>query len=154
MALNSKSSTMLKLLRSRTFKTARQSSSQAQLVEPECPTVVSSIPGPKSQSRMEELSKIQSMTSIQFFVDYKSSVGNYIVDVDGNQLLDIFTNISSIPLGYNHPALLAAARGDDMMESLVNRPALGVFPGRVVLLVNSRSEVEDDDGADARSLVP
>ena len=38
-------------------------------------------------------------------------------------------HISSIPLGYNHPALLAAARGDEMMESLVNRPALGVFPG-------------------------
>ena len=95
MALNSKSSTMLRLLRSRSFKTVRQSSSQTQLlVEPEGPTVVSNIPGPQSKRRMEELSRIQSMASIQFFVDYKSSVGNYIVDVDGNKLLDIFTNIS------------------------------------------------------------
>ena len=76
----------------------RQSSSQA-LTEPERPQVVSDIPGPQSKQRMEQLAKIQSMTSIQFFVDYKSSVGNYIVDVDGNKLLDVFTNISSIPLG-------------------------------------------------------
>lgn len=54
----------------------------------------------------------------------QSSVGNYIVDVDGNKMLDIFTNISSIPLGYNHPALLEAARGDEMLDSLVNRPGI------------------------------
>ena len=128
MALSSKSSTLLKLLSRGGLKNVRQSSSQA-LTEPERPQVVSDIPGPQSKQRMEQLAKIQSMTSIQFFVDYKSSVGNYIVDVDGNKLLDVFTNISSIPLGYNHPALMAAARGEEMMESLVNRPALGVFPG-------------------------
>jgi len=91
--------------------------------------VLTSIPGPASKSKMEQLSRIQSMSSIQLFVDYKSSVGNYIVDVDGNKMLDIFTNISSIPLGYNHPALLEAAMGEEMLDSLVNRPALGVFPG-------------------------
>ena len=99
------------------------------LSEPSHPEIVTTIPGPASKARMTELSKIQSMASIQFFVDYKSSVGNYIVDVDGNKMLDIFTNISSIPLGYNHPALLEAATGDEMLDSLVNRPALGVFPG-------------------------
>ena len=99
------------------------------LSEPAAPEVLTSIPGPASKSKMEQLSRIQSMSSIQFFVDYKSSVGNYIVDVDGNKMLDIFTNISSIPLGYNHPALLEAAMGEEMLDSLVNRPALGVFPG-------------------------
>jgi len=99
------------------------------LVEPEQPQVLTEVPGPKSKALHAELGKIQSMASIQFFVDYKASTGNYIVDADGNKMLDLFTNISSVPLGYNHPALLEAARGDEMMTSLVNRPALGAFPG-------------------------
>jgi len=97
--------------------------------EPDGPNMVSQVPGPKSKRLHEELSKIQSMDSVHFFADYKKSIGNYIADADGNMMLDVFTQISSVPIGYNHPALLSAFSDPDTMSVLANRPALGVYPG-------------------------
>jgi len=109
---------------------SRSAAAHLAVQEPEKPEIVTEeIPGPRSKALHADFGKIQSMASIQFFVDYKASAGNYIVDADGNKMLDLFTNISSIPLGYNHPALIQAALGDEMLTSLVNRPALGAFPG-------------------------
>ncbi|GFO38247.1 4-aminobutyrate aminotransferase, mitochondrial [Plakobranchus ocellatus] len=70
----------------------------------------------------------QNTDLIQFFVDYDRSVGNYVADVDGNVMLDLFTQIASIPIGYNHPKVVKVLTDPANFSSFVNRPALGMFP--------------------------
>lgn len=43
-------------------------------------------------------------------------------------MLDMFGQISSIALGYNHPALEEAAKSPEWIKTIVNRPALGLMP--------------------------
>ncbi|XP_017034176.1 4-aminobutyrate aminotransferase, mitochondrial [Drosophila kikkawai] len=99
--------------------------------EPKEPVVrTKSIPGPKSIELKKHLDSVQATGTIQFFADYEKSVGNYIHDVDGNILLDVYTQISSVPLGYNHPRLFKVFTNEQNLKTLINRPALGVFPGK------------------------
>lgn len=97
--------------------------------EPSKPILVSdSVPGPKSIQLNNELGEIYDNRATYFMTDYFNSVGNYISDADGNQMLDVFAQISSIAIGYNNPKLLEAAKSDEMANALANRPALACFP--------------------------
>lgn len=96
--------------------------------EPDAPRIRTAIPGPKSKKAIQDLDRVFDTRSVSLLANYNDSVGNYIADLDGNLLLDVYAQIASIPLGYNNPALLAAASSPEMVSSLVNRPALGNFP--------------------------
>lgn len=43
--------------------------------------------------------------AVHFFCNYEESRGNYLVDVDGNRMLDLYSQISSIPIGRRQIAL-------------------------------------------------
>lgn len=105
-----------------------------QVQEPAGPKIVTStFPGPKSLELKKQLESIQNAGAVQMFIDYDKSIGNYLYDVDGNVFLDIYTQISSLPLGYNHPAMVKAVENPRNVATFVNRPALGVLPpGNIV----------------------
>ena len=43
----------------------------------------------------------QTNNVVNFFVDYEKSQGNFVVDADGNVMLDLFNQIAALPLGMN-----------------------------------------------------
>ncbi|KAJ0401258.1 hypothetical protein P43SY_010982 [Pythium insidiosum] len=90
--------------------------------------VSSAIPGPRSKELIARLGAHQNNATINFFADYAASRGNYLVDVDGNRFLDIYGQIASLPIGYNHPAVLRAFQDPSNMALLAQRPCLGLFP--------------------------
>jgi 4-aminobutyrate aminotransferase/(S)-3-amino-2-methylpropionate transaminase len=96
--------------------------------EPESPSVKTEIPGPKAKAAIAKLDEVFDTRSLNMLTDYTKSAGNYIADADGNILLDVYAQIASIPIGYNNPALYKAAHSDEMINGLINRPALGNFP--------------------------
>ncbi|CAM1506191.1 Fc.00g058320.m01.CDS01 [Cosmosporella sp. VM-42] len=87
-----------------------------------------SIPGPRSQAAIKKLDAMFDTRSLNMLVDYEKCNGNYLVDGDGNTLLDVFAQIASIPLGYNNSELAKVASSPSMVNAIINRPALGNFP--------------------------
>ncbi|CAJ0582839.1 unnamed protein product, partial [Mesorhabditis spiculigera] len=108
--------------------TACRLSSSVANSEPSKPSMNTPVPGPAAKEYKAKMDKLHQTASLRTFVDFHKSFGNYMVDVDGNKMLDVYTQISSLPLGYNHPDLVKAAKTDKFVTSLVSRPALGSFP--------------------------
>lgn len=96
--------------------------------EPTGPIVRTEIPGPQSKKAIAHLDRVFDTRSLNMMANYQNSFGNYIADLDGNVLLDVYAQIASIPVGYSNPSLLLAATSPDMASALINRPALGNFP--------------------------
>jgi len=96
--------------------------------EPEAPTMKSSVPGPRSKELLNKLDKFQDTKPILFFTDMEKSMGNFVVDADGNTMLDMYCHIASLPIGYNHPMMEEASRSQQWHRHLLQRPALGSMP--------------------------
>lgn len=96
--------------------------------EPFKPHMRTAIPGPESRKAIRDLDKVFDTRSLNMMANYQNSFGNYIADLDGNVLLDVYAQIASIPVGYSNPTLLAVATSPEMASAIINRPALGNFP--------------------------
>ncbi|WP_437622631.1 aminotransferase class III-fold pyridoxal phosphate-dependent enzyme [Sorangium sp. So ce1151] len=96
--------------------------------EPERAAMRTAIPGPASEALRARHHRYQDARPIHFYQDARKSLGNYMVDVDGNVLLDVYGHIAAVPIGYNHPDLLAAWRSGRFDWCAGYRSALGVAP--------------------------
>uniref|UniRef100_A0AAY4CZY3 4-aminobutyrate aminotransferase, mitochondrial n=1 Tax=Denticeps clupeoides TaxID=299321 RepID=A0AAY4CZY3_9TELE len=67
--------------------------------EYDAPSMKTEVPGPRSKELAKQLGEIQNVGAVHFFCNYEESRGNYLVDADGNRMLDLYTQISSIPIG-------------------------------------------------------
>jgi len=56
-------------------------------------------------------------------IDYENCKGNFVVDGNGNILLDLFQNGGSLPLGYNHDSLMAAVKSPEITSSFLHMDA-------------------------------
>lgn len=96
--------------------------------EPVQARVLTRIPGPQSEALRARHGKHQDARTVHVYQNATESLGNYLVDVDGNVLLDVYSHIAALPIGYNHPDLLAAFRSGRFDWAAGFRPALGVAP--------------------------
>jgi 4-aminobutyrate aminotransferase / (S)-3-amino-2-methylpropionate transaminase len=98
------------------------------LGEPERVAMHTAIPGPRTEELRARHGRFQDARTVHVYQDAKRSLGNYLVDVDGNTMLDVYGHIAALPIGYNHPDLLAAFRKGRFDWAIGYRPALGVAP--------------------------
>ena len=96
--------------------------------EPAHAQIVVPPPGPQTQALREAHAAHQDPRTVYVYQDAARSRGNYLVDADGNTFLDIYTHIATIPLGYNHPALLDAWKNGRFDWAAGYRASLGFLP--------------------------
>ena len=92
------------------------------------PSVITDFPSPKTVAFKQGLADTTCTLATHFPVDLSNSLGNIVCDADGNRLLDVFTSIGTNAVGYNHPALLAAADSDLMQLAVSTRTGIGINP--------------------------
>jgi 4-aminobutyrate aminotransferase/(S)-3-amino-2-methylpropionate transaminase len=80
----------------------------------------SAVPGPKSRALAARGNFDMQGGYRSLVIDDEKSEGAYVVDADGNVLLDLFANFALGALGYNHPAVLAVTRSAAFAHAAAN----------------------------------
>lgn len=88
--------------------------------EPLRTLVKTDIPGPRSKALIAEGAFDMQSIYRSLVIDDAKSQGPYIVDADGNVVLDMFANFALGALGYNHPALVELAKSDAFLRASIN----------------------------------
>ncbi len=86
----------------------------------ERPRVKTPVPGPQGRALMERGGLDMQSVYRSLVIDDAQSHGVYLVDVDGNQWLDMFASFALGALGYNHPSLTATAQSPAFVRAAVN----------------------------------
>lgn len=96
--------------------------------EPSSVKLLTAVPGPRGEALRARHGQYQDARSVHLYLESRACKGNYLMDVDGNVLLDLYGHIAALPLGYNHPDLLAAWKDGRFDWCAGFRPALGIAP--------------------------
>ncbi|MDB4946133.1 MAG: hypothetical protein JWP97_5667 [Labilithrix sp.] len=78
------------------------------------------VPGPRSRELAARGTFDMQAIYRSLVVDDEKSQGPFLVDADGNVLLDLFANFALGALGYNHPAVLQVARSEAFARAAAN----------------------------------
>ena len=90
--------------------------------------VTDGVPGPRTRELASRGAfDMQSIYRALVIDDAKSS-GPFLVDVDGNVLLDLFANFALGALGYNHPAILEVTRSEAFARAAANPTSTPFVP--------------------------
>jgi 4-aminobutyrate aminotransferase len=68
------------------------------------------LPGPKGRRIVSDTQKHCVPSTFAYPLVIRDGKGPYLQDADGNWFLDFTTQVSSCPLGYRHPAVMAALK--------------------------------------------
>lgn len=87
---------------------------------PTAPNIVTPPPGPRSRELIARGQfDMQSIYRALVFDDARSE-GVWLVDVDGNTYLDLFSSFALGALGYNHPAIRGVIASDEYQRAAAN----------------------------------
>lgn len=84
------------------------------------PHVATELPGPKSRELMARGGLDMQSAYRALVIDDQKSQGPYIVDVDDNVLLDLFSSFALGALGYNHPSFEALTKTEAFARAAMN----------------------------------